>query len=84
MMVIALDETFVNKKWVYGSVVSQNEITYVLKILDIFRTVRPFSRVQIYSGPNNTVLLVLLRIDWLSKNIDYNTGLHWQTNIYVT
>ena len=42
-MVMALGETFINKVG-YRSVVSQNEITWVFKILDIFRTASPFSR----------------------------------------
>ena len=44
---MALFKTFLNNKEGYYSVVSQNEITWVFKILDIFQTASSFSRVQI-------------------------------------
>ena len=37
-MVVALGEKFLNNKVQYRSVVSQNEISQVFKILDIFMT----------------------------------------------
>ena len=43
IMAMALSDFFFNSKAGYLSVVSQNEIRKVLKILDIFRTVSQFS-----------------------------------------
>ena len=44
---MALGKSFLNNKVVYRSVVSQNEIPLVFKILDILRTASPFLRMQI-------------------------------------
>ena len=43
MMVMALNEAFLNNKVGNRSVVSQNEITWVFKIPYIVRTASPFS-----------------------------------------
>ena len=44
VMVMELGEAFLNNKVGYCSVVSQNEITWIFNILDIFRTASPFSK----------------------------------------
>ena len=46
-MAMALVDTFLNIEAGYRSVVSKNEIEQLIKLLDIFRTASPFSRVQI-------------------------------------
>ena len=53
MVVMALGEWFLHNKVEYHSGVSQNEIIQDLKILDIIRTARPFSRVQ-----NNSSIII--------------------------
>ena len=66
MVAKALGETFLNNKVGYRSVISQNEITWFFKILDIFRTA--VYSVQINSGYFFfTKPVLLLRIDQLPE-----------------